>query len=201
MLIGLTGGIASGKTLASDYLSTQGVVTVDTDVVARDVVKPGTEGLARIVDQFGPQVLSQSGELDRKKLKSIVFNDAPQLKRLNQILHPLIRQQVRQTIRLIDADCVVVVIPLLTQQVVIEYDISRVLLIDVHEQVQLERVKNRDQVSEQLALKIMASQPPRAERLNLADDIVVNDSSVSSLYEKLDLLLPVYRQWGLGCDG
>jgi len=194
-LVGLTGGIASGKTLASDHLAEQGVAVVDTDVLAREVVMPGSQGLSMIVDTFGAEVLTTDGSLDRQRLKRIVFDDAGQLQQLNQIVHPLIRQQVSSRIEDINEPWVLVVIPLLTQQVVTGYGIDRVLLIDVPGQVQVERVMARDEVTEQMARNIIAAQPSRAERLQLAHDVVANHSSKAALIRRLDLLLPVYHHW------
>ena len=194
-LVGLTGGIASGKTLVSDHLAAQGVAVIDTDVLAREVVMPGSQGLAMIVEAFGADVVSADGALDRQRLKSIVFNDDEQLQRLNHIVHPLIKQQVRLKIETLKEPWILVVIPLLTAQVVTGYGIDRVLLVDVPAQVQVDRVMSRDDVTEQMARRIIAAQPSRAERLALADDVVVNHSSKAALLERVDLLLPVYQCW------
>lgn len=194
-LVGLTGGIASGKTLASDHLAEQGVAVVDTDVLAREVVVSGSPGLAKIVETFGSDVLTKSGTLDRQRMKSIVFNDAQKLQQLNGIVHPLIRQQVGLRIAESNQSWMLVVIPLLTQQVVTDYGIDRVLLVDVPQTVQLQRVMARDQVTEQMAAKIMSAQPSRTDRLTLADDVVINQSDKASFVDRINLLLSMYHRW------
>ncbi|MFC3193835.1 dephospho-CoA kinase [Marinicella sediminis] len=192
MLIALTGGIASGKTIASDYLADLGLPVIDTDVVAREVVQPGSQGLSLIREEFGGRVMNKEGGLDRSALKQLVFNDVDKLKKLNAILHPLIQQGVGSHLRSIDRQLAVIVIPLLTSQVVNAYAIDRVLMIDVSQQVQLKRVMSRDQVGQEMAHKIIDSQPDRLTKLALADDVLVNHDSIASLKSKLKLLLPVY---------
>jgi dephospho-CoA kinase len=195
VLLALTGGIASGKTVASDHMAAQGMAVIDTDVVARQVVEPGTPGLQQIRQAFGDEVVGEDGRLDRGKLKHLVFGDPHLLARLNAMLHPLIRQAVFTQVEQQHQALVVVVIPLLSREVAGQYHIDRVLMIDVSEQVQVERVMQRDQVSADLAMNIMASQPSRLEKLALAQDVVVNNGSLDDLRDRLDLLMPLYRQW------
>lgn len=188
----LTGGVASGKTAVSDYWKQQGLSVVDTDVLAREVVEPNTVGLELIIKAYGSDILEQDGRLNRKKLRAIVFDDENQRKRLNSIVHPLIRAEVLKQIRRVDCKLVVIVVPLYRPD--IDYDfIDRVCLVDCIESVQVERLIRRDDVSISLARKMLAAQPLRQERLNWANDVVVNNQSFYELKKSALNLVRLYK--------
>ncbi len=189
----LTGGIASGKTLASSQMEKEGFQVVDADLVAREVVRKGSQGLSSIVDLFGQGVLTADGELNRKYLKNIVFNDSNKLKLLNGVIHPLIEQLILEKLSKISSSIVVLVIPLLNVYMVKRYDVQRVLVVDVDEGVQMERVIGRDGIDKLMASKIMSSQMTRADRLQMADDIIVNNTSIRRFKIQLAEILAFYK--------
>lgn len=187
----LTGGIASGKTHVSDAFAQSGACVIDADVVAREVVAKGTPGLTQLVDVFGSHILRQDGSLNRQQLKSVVFNDPVKLNKLNAIVHPLViaEMQVQSDRNTLPIE--VFVIPL--------YDGSpaqgvfdRVLVVDVSEKIQLSRVMSRDGVDREMAQAIMAAQLSRQQRLALADDVLVNNSSLQALDQQLQLMFDFY---------
>jgi dephospho-CoA kinase len=190
LLIGLTGGIASGKSLVSGQFAELGVPVLDADVLAREVVQPGTAGLAALVDHFTPSILTPEGELDRRALRKIVFASPPERQFLDNTLHPLIRQLSDQRIeeaRRKHYPYLVYAVPLLveTQQ---QNRFDRVLVVDVPESVQLERLVRRDNTSEEEARAILASQATRASRLAVADDVIDNNGSTEDLRHRVESL-------------
>tara|TARA_B100000745_G_scaffold254952_1_gene177547 strand:- start:2442 stop:3071 length:630 start_codon:yes stop_codon:yes gene_type:complete len=181
LVVGLTGGIGSGKTAVSDYFASLGVPIIDTDVISREVVAKGTPALNAVRDKFGPDVLTQDGELNRRQLRSAIFN-APELKKwLEQLLHPLIRQEVGQQLALANSDYAIVAIPLLAENWPYPY-INRVLVVDVPEEVQLQRACARDSMSIEQAQAIVGQQAPRQQRLRIADDVIDNTDSIEQLH-------------------
>ncbi len=186
----LTGGIASGKSAVSGRFARLGVPVVDTDVIARELVRPGQAALAAIVDAFGTGILDQRGQLDRRRMREIVFSDPASKLRLESILHPAIGADVDRQIRSLDAVYCILVVPLLTESRRYGWA-DRVLVMDVDEETQIKRVIARDQVSREQAEAILRAQSSRQARLALADDIIENtgsfqdlDRAVSQLHEK-----------------
>ncbi len=178
--IGLTGGMGSGKSEAAREFARLGVTVIDTDLIARELVEPGQPALAEIAESFGATMLDAAGRLERKRLRSLVFADPAQRARLEAILHPRIREEaLRQAARAPTPYCVVV-IPLLVESGG-DYGLDRVLLIDCPEAIQRERVGARDGLSPEQIEAALAAQATRAARRALADDIIVNDSSLSAL--------------------
>ncbi|MCB1581554.1 MAG: dephospho-CoA kinase, partial [Xanthomonadales bacterium] len=167
VIVALTGGIASGKTLASSCMAKAGIAIIDADVVARSVVAKGSETLLTLVKKFGRQILTADGSLDRATLKKNVFNDPVKLNLLNQITHPRIQSEIKTQLAHIKSDFVVLVIPLLNIHMLKIYEINRVLVVDVDSDVQRQRVMVRDQIDMKMANKVMASQIDRKERLIL----------------------------------
>lgn len=193
-VVGLTGGIGSGKTAASDYLSSLGVAVVDADVVARDVVEPGSVCLEAISEHFGQTVLNHDGSLDRRALRGIVFNNNKQKQWLNDLLHPAIRERLLNQLAQANSPYAVLVAPLLLENKLDRY-CQRVLVIDVPEATQLTRTIKRDNSDQQQVQAIIAAQLSRQDRLTRADDIINNDSDIQHLQKQLDNLDSQYRQF------
>lgn len=189
----LTGGIASGKTTVSDEFSRLGAEVIDTDLLAREVVEKRTDGLCQLIGVFGKSILTQEGELNRSKLRNLVFADDNLREQLNQILHPLIQRAVIEQLKQIKSSIVVVVIPLYIGQE--QYGLfDRVCVVDVATEIQLKRLLQRDAVDELLAKQMIAAQIDRKRRLSLADDVISNADDKSSLIKRLRLLMGFYRQ-------
>lgn len=191
--VALTGGIASGKTAVSDMFAELGVTVIDADIIAREVVAKGSEALHAIVEHFGDMVLTKAGELDRQQLRNRVFASEQDRLWLNNLLHPLIRKEMKRRQQLADSVYSISVIPLLyeTGQSK-EYD--RVLVVDCAEEVQLERLMARDQSTREQAQSILNKQASRKQRLAIADDVIVNDSDLHSLRQSVITLDNQYRQ-------
>jgi len=172
--IGLTGGIASGKSTVADMFADLGVPIIDTDVIARQVVEPGRPALAEIRAAFGDHVIRADGTLDRQALRAVVFADPAKRKALEGMLHPRIRAEAARQSAAADGPYQIVVVPLLAESPM-RRDMDRILVVDCSEDVQLARLLARDNETEQQARRIMASQASREERLRIADDVIRND--------------------------
>ena len=172
--IGLTGGIASGKSTVADMFADLGVPIIDTDVIARQVVEPGRPALAEIRAAFGDHVFRPDGTLDRQALRAVVFADPAKRKALEGMLHPRIRAEAARQSVAADGPYQIVVVPLLAESPM-RREMDRILVVDCSEDVQLARLLARDNETEQQARRIMASQASRAERLRIADDVIRND--------------------------
>ena len=192
--IGLTGGIASGKSTAAERFAELGVPVIDADQAARAVVTPGTPGLAQVVARFGPTVVAASGELDRGALRNLIFSDAAARSDLNAILHPLIRDYMRQAVAAAAGPYVVLAIPLLIEGGTQRDRVDRILVVDVDEAVQVERLTARDGSTPEQARAILAAQASRSARLNAADDVLSNAGSVTELRHGVDLLHERYLE-------
>jgi len=190
-VVGLTGGIGSGKTAASDYLGSKGITVVDADLAARVIVQPGQPALARIAERFGADKLNADGTLNRAALRTVVFADKQALKDLEAITHPAIRDELVRQLQAATSPYVLLVSPLLLETNQHEL-VDRVLLIDVPEEVLVARTAHRDQVAASQVKAIMDAQMPRQQRRDKADDIVVNDSTLDALHEALDRLHETY---------
>ncbi len=189
--VGLTGGIASGKSTVADVFAGLGAQIIDTDVIAREVVRPGSDGLAAVVNAFGAGVLRDDGQLDRGKLREIIFADEDARAQLENILHPLIRREMLRQAREVRSAVQIFVIPLLAESGLAD-QVDRVLVVDCPESAQLARLLQRDGGSEQTAQKILAAQATREQRLELADDVIVNDTTVARLKTRVEELYAVY---------
>jgi dephospho-CoA kinase len=192
-VIGISGGIGSGKTTVTDLFAKYAIEVIDADVIAREVVEPGTPALKAIVDKFGQSVLDELGNLDRAKLRALVFKDSNVKNWLNQLLHPIIRQQMLlQTQQAKSAYCLLSV-PLLIENKLHE-QVDRVAIVDVHEQTQLQRTLLRDKTNEQQIRAIMSAQATRQERLTAADDIIDNNGKADDLAQQVTQLHKHYLQ-------
>jgi dephospho-CoA kinase len=179
--IGLTGGIASGKTAVADLFADQGAAVIDTDVIAREVVAPDTPGLSRVRNAFGDEILNADGSLDRSALRTRVFADEPSRRQLEAILHPLIRAEtLRQSAAHAEAPYQILVVPLLAETGFKEI-VDRVLVVDCPPEIQLERLIARDKESATTAAAMINAQTGRKQRLALADDTISNDGAREAL--------------------
>lgn len=187
-VVGVTGGIGSGKsTVCGLFEERFGVPVIDADVLAREVVEPGEPGLLALVDRFGDDILTASGTLDRAKLKRLVFSDDAKRRDLEQILHPRIRQRMRAALEGISAPYTLLGIPLLTEGGRPDV-IDHVLVVDCPEEVQIERVRQRDDLTAAEVMAIMRTQASRESRRALADDIVLNAGDRANLIDRIDEL-------------
>jgi len=191
--IGLTGGIGSGKTTASDQFAALGAGVIDTDLLSRELVEPGQPALADIVAEFGAAMLDSSGRLDRAHLRERVFADGAARRRLEGILHPRIRDEMLARAEHSAAPYVIFVIPLLFETGQQDL-VDRVLLIDVPEDLQRSRVTARDQLDDAQITRILQAQTDRATRLRNADDVIRNDSSLDALRAEVTRLHREYLQ-------
>jgi dephospho-CoA kinase len=191
LVIGLTGGIGSGKTVVSKAFARLGVPVIDTDVLAREAVKPGQPALEDIVAQFGPDCLDADSTLDRGYLRRVVFADPLLRKRLEAILHPRILQLLSERLATLDAPYCLVVIPLLVETRLTGL-VQRILVVDVPEEIQLSRVMARDGVNEEQARRVLAAQANRSQRLAWADDVIDNSGDLAVLQRKVAALHRLY---------
>ena len=175
-ILGLTGGIGSGKTTVANLFAAEGVVVVDADAIARELVAPGQPALQQITAHFGPGVLNATGELDRAALRRLIFADEQQKQWLNQLLHPLIRETLLQRCREASSAYVILMAPLLFENG-LDRTVQRTLCIDVSEQTQIARTCQRDGNSPELVQAIMDSQLSRVERLQRSDDQIDNEGN------------------------
>ncbi len=182
--VGLTGGIASGKTTVADTLASFGAAVIDTDVIAREVVEPGQPALDEIRTAFGDGVFDDHGALDRRALRRLIFDDDASRARLEAILHPRIRAETLCQSDEAEGPYQVIVVPLLTTSE-LAAAMDRILVVDCDEATQIERLLARDAETEAQARKILAAQASREERLAIADDVVTNDGTIDELVAKL----------------
>jgi len=192
--IGLTGGIASGKSTVTQRFADLGVPVIDADVASRHVVERGNPGLEQVVRRFGPGVLDASRNLDRPALRALIFSDPASRQALDAILHPLIRADMEQQAVIVKGPYLVMAIPLLIEGGRARDRVDRVLVVDVDEALQLKRVQARDGSSETQARAILASQASREARLAAADDVLRNSGSVADLRQSVDRLHEQYLQ-------
>ena len=183
-ILGLTGGIGSGKTAASDYFAQQGIVVVDADLVAREVVLPGQPAWQAIRQRFGADVLLADDSLNRAWLRQKIFAEPQERQWLESQTHPRIREATIQQLQQAQSDYVILASPLLFESKQSAF-IQRSLVIDVPEDIQLIRACSRDDNNEEQIRRMMAAQLPRMERIKLADDVVDNSGSLEKLYASL----------------
>ena len=176
-IVAITGGVASGKSTVDALFRTRGVVVADADIAARDAVAPGSDGLAEVVAEFGTGVLDATGQLDRPAMRRRVFADADARRRLEAIIHPRVREALRDLCRAATGAYAIASIPLLAEGGGREaYPwLQRILVVDVPGSVQLARLLQRDGIDDVLARTMIAAQASRRERLAIADDVLVND--------------------------
>ena len=195
-VLGLTGGIGCGKTAVSNMLEALGICVVDADIIARQVVEPGSAGLKAIVAHFGADILLADGNLNRSALRELVFSNNEHKNWLNTLLHPLIRQQILADLNNATSPYVVLVAPLLFENGLDKY-CNRTLLIDVPKNVQIERTVKRDNISLEQVNSIIAAQMSREQKQQQADDILNNDRSLTLVKHDLIALHKGYLKLAL----
>src|SRR6202011_174832 len=198
--IGLTGGIASGKSTVAQRFVELGVPVIDADEAARAVVLPGQPGLARVIEKFGVGVLAADGHLDRRALRNQVFSDPALRKELEAILHPLIQAEMERSATAAAGPYLVISIPLLVEGSG-RNRVDRILVVDADESVQLQRVMTRDSSTFEQARAILAAQASRADRLRAANDVLVNSGTVSELQQAVDRLHERYLRLAVAPAG
>jgi len=195
IIIGLTGGIASGKSAVAARFAQRGAFICDADHAARDAVAPGSEGLAEVVTAFGSNVLNPDGHLDRAAMRQRIFTDAAAKRTLEAIIHPRVRAAMQIACEAADAVYAVAVIPLLAETGHDAYPwLHRVLVIDVPVERQLARLLGRDGINTALAQQMIATQASREQRRALADDLIVNDGALEALDTPIATLDARYRR-------
>ncbi len=194
LIIGLTGGIGSGKTAAADLLGALGAAIVDTDAIAHELTAPAGSAMAPIRAAFGDGVVAANGALDRVAMRRRVFADPAEKARLEAILHPLIRAESTRRCAAARAPYVVLVVPLLVESGSYRDGVRRVLVVDCPEDVQVRRVMARSGLSEAEARAIMAAQASRQQRLAVADDVIVNDGDFTALRDEVARLHRKYLE-------
>ncbi|MGF1911122.1 dephospho-CoA kinase [Vibrio kasasachensis] len=194
LVIGLTGGIASGKTTVANLFRDQfSIDIVDADVVAREVVEPNSEGLTYIAQRYGQKILQQDGSLNRSALREIIFANREEKQWLDALLHPMIRSELKRQLKQITSDYALLVIPLMVENN-LQQLADRVLVVDVDEEIQIERTMNRDDVSRQQVQSILQSQASREQRLAIADDVIKNHSQNQQLLPQITELHKKYLE-------
>jgi len=189
--IGLTGGIASGKSTVADMFAELGAVVIDTDLIAREVVMPGQPALDEIGKTFGSSVIREDGTLDRRAMRQLVFADKGVRHQLEAILHPRIQEETRRQASVAGGDYQLIVIPLLVESSLKSF-VERILVVDCDEETQIRRLLARDAESSAQARRILASQSSRRARLAIADDVIRNDGDLESTRSQVAALHEIY---------
>jgi dephospho-CoA kinase len=196
LVVGLTGGIGSGKSAAAEEFARLGAAVVDTDAIAHELTGPGGQAVAEIKRIFGPEFISESNALIREKMRELVFRNPDQKKRLEAILHPKIRAESQRRITAAftgrKAPYVVLVVPLLVESADYRDRVGRVLVVDCPEDVQVARVRQRNALSEDSVRRIIASQIQRESRLAAADDVIDNSGSIAAMQQQVRQLHEKY---------
>jgi len=183
LVIGLTGGIGSGKSTAAKCFEELGIHVIDADHIAREIVKPGTFVLEEILARFGQQILTE-GQLNRSKLRELIFADPLQKQWLENLLHPLIRSRMQELAQQAPSPYCIMMIPLLLETKPNAL-INRILVIDAPEALQVSRTQARDKIPAGQVIRIMTTQTSRSQRLAAADDIIINDGDLAHLKEQV----------------
>tara|TARA_B100001250_G_scaffold408544_1_gene431141 strand:+ start:2345 stop:2956 length:612 start_codon:yes stop_codon:yes gene_type:complete len=193
LTIALTGGIGSGKSIVASLFEDLNVPVIDSDKISKKITLPTGACFHKIVNEFGEQVLTKGGELNRKKLRDIIFDNDESRIKLENILHPIVFKKINSEISHINYPYSIVIVPLLIETKS-THQFDRVLLIDTPEKLQLERVVKRDKISHTLFKKIISTQATRKERLKFADDVIMNDSKIINLNNSVGILHKKYLE-------
>ena len=190
--IGLTGGIGSGKSLVADMFAALGASLIDTDRIAHELTAPGGLAMPAILEQFGSAFVAGNGAMDRTRMRAEVFSDPAAKQRLEAILHPLIRIETERAASQASGIYRIFVVPLLVESGKWKERVSRVLVVDCPESLQVSRVMARNRLPEEQVRAIMAAQATRAQRLAAADDVIVNDAGIAALTPQVERLHALY---------
>lgn len=190
--VGLTGGIGSGKSTVADLFAARGAAIIDTDLIAHRLCAPDGAAIAVIRATFGPTFISTDGAMDRAAMRDKVFSDPAAKQQLEAILHPLIRDETERAAHQAQGEYLMPVVPLLVESGNWVRRVTRVLVVDCPESLQIERVMQRNRLSQPQVRAIMANQASRAERLAAADDVIVNDADAEALVPQVDRLHALY---------
>ena len=201
LVVGLTGGIGSGKSAAADEFARLGATVVDTDAIAHELTRAGGRAIPEVERIFGKQALGASGAMDRDRMRARVFADPAAKKALEALLHPMIREESRRRIDTATAPYVVHVVPLLVESPDYRSRVDRVLVVDCPEEIQVARVRARSALPEAQVRAIMASQATRADRLAAADDVVDNSGSLDALRKQVAALHRKYLEYAARVPG
>jgi dephospho-CoA kinase len=193
-VVGLTGGIGSGKSAAAAEFERLGATVVDTDAIAHELTQSGGPAIAEIRKLFGPELIGPSGAMDRRKMRERVFADPAARQKLEGLLHPLIREESGRRIARAPGPYVIHVVPLLVESPGYRSRVDRVLVIDAPEEIQLERVRRRGLADDEVRA-IVASQATRAQRLAAADDVIENRGTIDALREQVAALHRRYLEY------
>ena len=188
LVVGLTGGIGSGKSAAADEFAKLGATVVDTDAIAHELTGRNGAALPQVRQLFGEQAIGPDGAMDREKMRNRVFSDPAEKRRLEALLHPMIREESARRIAAAAGPYVVHVIPLLVESTDYRMRVARVLVVDAPEEVQLERVQRRSRLPEAAVRAIIAAQAPREKRLAAADDVIDNSGTLAALQRQVAAL-------------
>ena len=191
LTIALTGGIGSGKTSIASIFKSLGVPIIDSDTISKEIILPGKPCFKDIVNEFGEEILTNKGTIDRYKLRDIIFNNDKARIKLENITHPIIFKNIDIQTSLINYPYCLVIVPLLIETKSVKY-FDKVLLVDTLENIQFERVTKRDSMSPTLLRKIIKIQATRSERLKYADDIIENNNEIGNLNEHINILHKKY---------
>ena len=192
LVVGLTGGIGSGKSAAADAFARLGATVVDTDAIAHELTAPGGAAIAEVARQFGKAFVDASGAMDRKRMRDLVFNDAEEKQRLEALLHPMIRAESQRRVAAAAGPYVVLVVPLLIESAGYRERVGRVLVVDCPEALQLARVRQRSGLSDVEVKRVIASQIQRERRLAAADDVIDNSGTIAALQQQVRRLHDKY---------
>ena len=198
LVVGLTGGIGSGKSAAAAEFGRLGATVVDTDAIAHQLTLAGGAAMAQVRRLFGDNFIDATGALDRAKMRALAFRDPAAKKKLEQLLHPMIRAESERRIAAASGPYVVHVVPLLVESPGYRQRVTRVLVVDCPEDVQVERVRQRSRLSEEEIRRIVASQAKREERLAAADDVIDNSASLDALHKQVRELHSRYLELSRG---
>lgn len=193
LIVGLTGGIGSGKSTVAEGFAALGIPVIDADRLAHELVEPGQPALEEIIATFGVDCIREDGRLDREYMRRQIYADAARKRQLEAILHPRIRQRIKTLLAGISAPYCIVVIPLLLETGQTDL-VDRILVVDTPEKEQLKRVAARDGLTHNAVMAIMAAQTDRSTRLNAADDVIINDSELDSLSGRIQELHQFYME-------
>ena len=176
--IGLTGGVASGKTKVSDFFKGLGISVIDADVISHEVTQPDGSAFEEIISSFGSNILDENGLIDRKKMRAIIFDDASKKEMLERIIHPKVREEMFDSVSKSNDHYLIVSVPLLVETGVNQM-MDRTLVVDCSEETQIERLIHRDKITLDEAKSILRNQTSRSNRLKAADDLIVNEKNVT----------------------